>query len=226
MCGYIVIFKHPLSGRLVQPFWEWYWKHDVNSHTEGRPLQTHAANCWHHLKTKSLFLALGLELWRTNLFGPIWFLHEGSYKYSFILSTIAHWGSAHAVNNSGPLFTFSGSIGALVSVHVPTQLHRGLARFHEAWPLALGGSCYSHSQVLPSSWLKTQPLSKVHSRKTTGLLTNSLEFSANLFPLSCWYNSIRSFYSVLTSHFHALRFFPGALYGLMVHHRCHGNIEF
>lgn len=46
--------------------------------------------------------------------------------------------NAHAVKNSLPLFTSPGSVGALVSVHVPMQLHRSLARFHEAWPLALG----------------------------------------------------------------------------------------
>lgn len=61
-------------------------------------LHASTANCGHHLKTKTFFSALGVELWRTNRFWPLWFLNEdSSYRCSFIPGTIAHQDGAMSV---------------------------------------------------------------------------------------------------------------------------------
>ena len=48
------------------------WKPHANIHPEGRLPYTNAANCWHHLKTKTLFLALGIRAVKDQCFRPMW----------------------------------------------------------------------------------------------------------------------------------------------------------
>lgn len=219
-CGYIIIFKHPLSGCLVQPVWEWCWKHAMWLVTlkEGL-LHASAANCWHHLKTKTFFSAWCVELWRTNHFWPIWFLNEDStYKYSFIPGTIAHQDAAMSV-----LWTTCCPFPPPAALSVLGGLSISPSDCIGAWQdlmrlglLALG--------VLVRTFLKSyQEIYWKHGHFTRCMVQRELVWLPSHWgfqqppPFALLVKSYEDF--LLCPHSPGHRYSPGILHSLLVHQR-------
>lgn len=165
----------------------------------------------------------GIGYWavKDQCFWPLRFFNQDLYNYSFIPGAIAHQDAGMPM-----LWKLTAPFYLPWLCWCPsdcTESWQACIRFFLAlWCVGGRGACDGHSQLLQRSLLKTQLFHKVHGRKRSDLVTNSLGSSAN--PSLGLAGRTPPRLSTLTSP-HCPQALPWSTYGLLVQHRCHRSIE-